>query len=362
MSTNQPHPKPGRAALPLPLTVVGGFLGSGKSSLLNHVLTAPHGRRIAVLVNDFGEVNIDAKLIASVHGETIALANGCVCCTIRDDLLAAVVNLLRSDPLPEHILVETSGVSKPLTVAESFLNGAAAGFVELQNLIVVLDAVLALDVQDVYNRLAIEQIEQADLVVINKTDLVRPQEREALKRRIGAISERARIWETSFGALPLDLIFGETCGSAAAAAAAAAAATEGVLSARASVDNHGAQFGSWIYRSARAWSFIELQRAVDKLPADIYRAKGIVRLDLETGDYGVLQLTGRRSWLRLCDAKPAHEEHVTTELVFIGKPGRVTNATVAAAFEQAIEEQAADCRDGKGYIVNDLRGFEVVFA
>jgi Ni2+-binding GTPase involved in maturation of urease and hydrogenase len=90
--------------LPVPLTIIGGFLGSGKTSLLNHIINNTRGKRFAVLVNDFGEINIDAKLVVSVEdeGETISLANGCVCCVIRDDLLKEVIRLFERDPLPEH--------------------------------------------------------------------------------------------------------------------------------------------------------------------------------------------------------------------------------------------------------------------
>ena len=92
-----------------PVTIVGGFLGSGKTSLLNHILTKTVNKRVAVLVNDFGSINVDAELIVSVEGEKVSMANGCICCSIRDDLLIEVENLLASDPPPEHIVIETSG-------------------------------------------------------------------------------------------------------------------------------------------------------------------------------------------------------------------------------------------------------------
>src|SRR5262245_14173064 len=121
---DEPSPVP-----PVPLTIIGGFLGAGKTSLVNHILTHSTGRRVAVLVNDFGAVNIDAKLIVSVEGETVSLANGCVCCTIRDDLLREVIKLLSREPRPDHIVVETSGVSRPVSVAETFLAPSAQGLV-----------------------------------------------------------------------------------------------------------------------------------------------------------------------------------------------------------------------------------------
>jgi len=189
-----------------PVTIVGGFLGSGKTSLLNHILTKAHGKRVAVLVNDFGAINVDAKLIVSVEGETVSMMNGCVCCTIRDDLLIEVERLLESENPPEHIVIETSGVSKPVSVAETFINPSVQSFVDVR-IVVVLDAVLGFDVEAEYHAVAMDHIRIADLVVINKTDLVTPQQLSDLKQKVESIAGLSRIWETSFGEVPLGLIF-----------------------------------------------------------------------------------------------------------------------------------------------------------
>ena len=107
---------------PIPVTIISGFLGAGKTSLLNHILNADHGLRVAVLVNDFGEINIDAALVSGVSGEsTINLSNGCICCSIRDDLLEAAVQLIQRPNPPEYIVVETSGVSDPMAVSLTFM-------------------------------------------------------------------------------------------------------------------------------------------------------------------------------------------------------------------------------------------------
>jgi G3E family GTPase len=345
---------------PVPVTIVGGFLGSGKTTLLNHIINQVPNKRIAFLVNDFGTINIDAKLIVSVEGETVSLANGCICCTIRDDLLVEVEKLLAREEVPEHIVIETSGVSKPVGVAETFFNPAVQGFAEVQSIIVVLDADLALDKNlgdeaAEYHDLAMDHIRIADLVVINKTDLVNPKRLATLKRKVEAIAARSRIWETSYGEVPLDLVFDDPVSSAFAELQ-----NESVMQTHHSDQDHDSKFATWTYRSDAAWSFGALQRAVDKLPRNIYRAKGIVQLDLETNDYGIFNLTGKRSWLKLTEPELAEADPVATELVFIGKPDGITDDTIGALFEQALAE--ANAPDNEGYVVKDLRAFHVVFA
>src|SRR5689334_9991881 len=97
----------------IPLTVIGGFLGAGKTTLVNHLLRGGHGRRIAVMVNDFGAINIDAELVADRAADTISLANGCICCSIGDSLMLALIELLHRPDPPEHLVIEASGVADP---------------------------------------------------------------------------------------------------------------------------------------------------------------------------------------------------------------------------------------------------------
>lgn len=340
---------------PIPVTIIGGFLGSGKTSLLNHIINNTRGKRFAVLVNDFGEINIDAKLVVSVEGETISLANGCVCCVIRDDLLKEVIRLCERDPLPEHIVIESSGVARPVSVAETFFNPAVQHLVEVQNMITLLDADLVIDDQADYTDLAYAQVAVADLVVINKTDLVPPQRLETVRKKVEAIVPRACIWETTFGEVPLDLIFDDQMSRVMENLR-----EKNKLLTPHHEHHHGEEFASWTFCSQAEWSFNALQRAVEHLPKGIFRAKGMVRLDLETDDYGILQVTGRRGWLKLVEQEPDADEVVTTELVFIGKPGSTSNDDLKRHFEQAW--QAANDQGEEGYTVTDLRAFNVIFA
>jgi G3E family GTPase len=338
----------------IPVTVIGGFLGSGKTSLLNHILNNSHGTRFAVLVNDFGEVNIDAQLVVSVEGETISLANGCVCCVIRDDLLHAVIRLCSQDPAPDHIVVESSGVARPVSVAETFLNPVVQHLVELQNLITTLDADLVIDDQADYTDLAYTQIAVADIVVINKIDLVSPQQVETVRHKVESIVPRARIVETTFGAVPLELLFDSQVN------AALAHRTNGNHASSSPGDEQRHEFETWTYRSGEAFSFGALQHAVEHLPRDIFRAKGLVRLDLDSGDYGILQLAGRRARLTLATPHSEAYQPVTTELVFIGKPGATTTERLDAHFDWARQQAASP--ESNGQVVTDLRALTVVFA
>jgi G3E family GTPase len=354
MLSSDTHPTDERPATSLvPLTIIGGFLGSGKTSLVNHILHHSDGRRVAVLVNDFGSINIDAKLIVSVEGETISLANGCVCCTIRDDLLLEVIKLLKRDPLPDHIVIETSGVSQPVAVAETFLSPAAQGLVDVHNMISLIDADLTVDPAAEYGDLAFDQIRIADIVVINKTDLVTLRQLAQLRARVETIAPRARIWETTYGIVPLELIFDDHL------SAAMDELRPWVSHSHVSTHHeHGPEgrFEAWSYHGDVPWSFKALEQAMTSLPQGIYRAKGIVRLDLATGDYGIFHLTGRRSWLRLCE--PGKSE-VTTELIFIGERDATSNKEIRHHLEQAQEQVRR--RGDAGYVINDLRAFSVVF-
>src|SRR5208283_5132765 len=155
----------------IPVTIIGGYLGAGKTSLLNTLLRGDHGLRLAVLVNDFGSINIDAELIASHDGETISLTNGCVCCSMVDNLAITLLELLGRQPPPDHIVIEASGVADPRRIA---FYGAAHPRLRLDGLIVVADAeTIGARVLDRYvGELVMRQLAEADLLVLSKIDLI----------------------------------------------------------------------------------------------------------------------------------------------------------------------------------------------
>lgn len=192
----------------IPVTIIGGFLGAGKTTLLNYILSENHGRRAAVLVNDFGAINIDAKLVVGVEGETINLANGCICCTIRDDLVGACLRLLQRPEQLDYLIVETSGVSNPVLIANTFLLPELQRMLSLDSILCVVDSEQFSKLSGESAALAELQVEAADIVVLNKTDLVDGESLAAIRSSIRAISARSQMLEAHHGRVPLSLILG----------------------------------------------------------------------------------------------------------------------------------------------------------
>src|SRR4029079_11297247 len=182
--------------------------GAGKTTTLNHLLHSDHGLKIAVLVNDFGAINIDSQLITAVDAGTVSLSNGCICCTIRGDLLKATTDLLNRAEAPEYMLVETSGVSDPLEGALTFNVPQLANRVRVDSIITVVDAENARNLQQrEYEILSFAQIGVADIVVINKVDLVTAEEKSRLQDWIRDITPSARILESVQGIVPPEFVF-----------------------------------------------------------------------------------------------------------------------------------------------------------
>lgn len=189
----------------MPVTIITGFLGSGKTTLLNHILSNQKGLKTAVLVNEFGEIGIDNELIVSTEDNMVELSNGCICCTINNDLVDAVYQVLERPEKVDYLVVETTGIADPLPVALTFLSTELRDLTRLDSIITVVDA--ANYSLDLFNsQAAYSQIAYGDIILLNKTDLVSDSELERLEKSINEIKEDARIIRTRNSQVPLPMI------------------------------------------------------------------------------------------------------------------------------------------------------------
>ena len=192
----------------VPILLVTGFLGAGKTTLINHLLTEPNGRRLAAVVNDFGAIDIDAALLASVGDDIVSLKNGCICCSLQGDLLRTLSTLLRRDPAPDGIVIETSGVSDPAEIVRSLLDPVIWQAAALDAVICVADARHLTDRPDLLDdALCQSQLRAADFVALNKTDLVTPAELETVRQGLTRFKPARVIQDTADGHMPPDLLF-----------------------------------------------------------------------------------------------------------------------------------------------------------
>lgn len=207
---NAPHPRP------VPVTILTGFLGAGKTTLLNHILTEKHGHRIAVIENEFGEVDVDSDLVLASEEEIFQIVNGCICCTIdvRNDLVQTLQKLLERQDQFDHILVETSGLADPTPVAATFfMDNEVARKVVLDGVVTLVDALHVQPHLDdpalaEHDNQAVTQIVVADRIVLNKTDLVTPRQLAQIEGRIRGLNSNAPILHTVQARVDLALILG----------------------------------------------------------------------------------------------------------------------------------------------------------
>ena len=323
-------------AQPIPLTVVGGFLGAGKTSLLNHLLQTPDMPRCAVLVNDFGAINIDARLLAEVQGDTIALTNGCVCCSIGDDLSNALIQVLAADPPFDSIVIEASGISDPWRIAQI---GLVDPELRLETVVVVVDCdSILLQAADPLLRDGLrQQLVHADLLVLNKADLATPAQMAEVLGWCREACPQAVSVQASHGQVTPALL-GSGFGHAARSRGTATQADAGRFANRPLQPSrqHAQAFETWSTCTAQTPVLASeaLRAGLAPWAGRLLRLKGHV----QTQEHGwaEIQFAGRRvNFRRLAQTPGPALQHV----VAIGLDGRLPREQLAGLFASPTHQE-----------------------
>ena len=273
----------------IPTTLLSGYLGAGKTTLINRILEAEHGLQVAVLVNDFGAINIDARFIKNASDQTISLTNGCVCCSIADDLGAALDQQTARDNPPDHIVIEASGVAEPARIA-NYASGWPG--LQLNSLITLIDAETVQErARDKFvGRVVTRQIEAADLLIVNKLDLINCAQLRRLEEWLHPLASEITVLKTIHAAVEPRLLLGV------APVHASAHQLNGTEEA------HGLKAISW--EPNGPINLGRLKSAIQFMPPSIHRLKGMVIDDVTGIAYSVQVVARRREFSKVETGEP----------------------------------------------------------
>jgi G3E family GTPase len=306
--------------VPVPILLVTGFLGAGKTTVVNHLLAHAEGRRIAAVVNDFGAINIDAELIAGASDGVVSLSNGCICCSLEGDLLRTLATLLRRDPRPEFIVIETSGVADPSDIVRNLMDPVIWREAPLETVLCVVDATLPAERFD--DALLRAQLRMADVVALSKLDLPEAAGRE-VRDVIRALRPAAVVVDATQGEVPAALLF--------------PADVERAPAPREPGPRRPAEdrFETLSWTSERPVSLPRLQQAIGRLMPKLARAKGLFETVEQPGRLTVFQLAGGRATLAAGEA-PAPGVPCA-RIVFIAEIGVLSSAEIESVMAACVE-------------------------
>ena len=322
--------EPADAAATTPVTVLTGFLGAGKTTLVNRLLSEAHGLRIAVIVNDFGAVSIDSELIIGVEPGTVSLANGCVCCEIRGDLVAAVDSVLGQDRELDALVLEASGVAEPSGIARTFTSEVFRSPIRLDGIVAVIDAEqLPAQAEDPTTRdLVFGQIGYSDIVLLNKIDLAERAQIDAVRTFVQDRLPTVRIIETSHAQVPFHVLLG---------------IGPDQTPATAGHGNHGGHrhgsgaFEHWTYTRDAAVDIDSLLASIRLLPRSVYRIKGFVHSAHDPDHRYLLQAVGQRGEAHRFDEWA--DRTPRTELVIITGRSGAGRTAIDGQFDACLIDQ-----------------------
>ena len=313
----------------MPVTIITGFLGSGKTTLLNQILQNKDNLKIAVLVNEFGDINIDEQLLISVESDMVELDNGCICCTINDSLVDAVYRVLEREEKVDYLVIETTGLADPLPIILTFLGTELKLLTRLDAVITVVDAA-AFDAKHFESQAALSQIRYGDMVILNKIDLATGAKISELKAFIEDIKPGFRILPSEYGKVPLPLILDIGLTQADNYQAKISEFRRD----KSNFNNHLADDGfSFVsFKSDHPFQVKKFEHFLkQELPNNVFRAKGILWFQ-ESPARHIFQLSGPRFDLQADDwtSQPKNE------LVFIGR--NLNEALIKQGLNQCLAE------------------------